>query len=542
MQWRLLLLLCSAGPSGGAFNTCDDVSELKVSLLQSSVHVRSREQHQSSHTRSSGVHRAARVDRWPLALSAALLLCAGCYRSLSSRASIAEMPKILIFVFWMSWYQYFSGDPFDAFVESMAQCPWPAPVGGRCPAGSRLQGSFCVPEPSDSPEWSLSARCADKSLVLSKAARLNGINASSASAVTLLTVLLAGAYMDRIGRKPVILFFLLSSILVKILLSFSCFLSWSPFVMVIIAQNVLEVMSASPVYPALNCMISDLTRGDEKERGDCFSALEVTKNSASLLALISGYPVLRAHQTSYLLFWASLALVSIAACAFFWRVLPETRKSEQEAPASVWRSLCEGLNCCLADAFLGQYLVLWAIISLAVNSAWGLSTMYLQSYIGMEQANASLCRALWFLALLAGSALSAPLMRQGVHQTHGAALLCMAAFWGLCALGGVHKHLAAPLFWVFGVGGFGVAYGVLTPGFGALVSSRAPPECQGQVFGLAVVVGTLLGIPLGPLWSQVFFDAAAEGWRATLPWLVSASLLALCGVWFFVISWLRREP
>ena len=109
----------------------------------------------------------------------------------------------------------------------------------------------------------------------------------------------------------------------------------------------------------------------------------------------------------------------------------------------------------------------------------------------------------------------------GVHQTHGAALLCMAAFWGLCALGGVprlcgvsraavcvfqgnkhlrnaqlafldwegmvyttffgcaptflgrtpsrwgvlhaspkvHKHLAAPLFWVFGVGGFGSSAG-----------------------------------------------------------------------------------
>eukprot|EP00913_Durusdinium_trenchii_P035791 g33490.t1 len=137
----------------------------------------------------------------------------------------------------------------------------------------------------------------------------------------------AACALNRIGRKPIIRFFLLVSIVVKLLLTLSCFLSWSAFVVIIIVQNVFEVMSAAPMYPALNCMISDLTREDEQKRGDCFSALEMSKNLASLLALVSGYPVLRAHLTSYFPFWASLAVMSTLATAFFWN-LPETLVTE----------------------------------------------------------------------------------------------------------------------------------------------------------------------------------------------------------------------
>eukprot|EP00913_Durusdinium_trenchii_P033946 g31776.t1 len=159
---------------------------------------------------------------------------------------------------------------------------------------------------------------------------------------------------------------------------------------------------------------------------------------------------------------------------------------------------------------------------------------------GMEQADASLCRAFWFLALLSGSALSAPLMRGGgLYVVHATALLTMSLSWALCGLGGVFPHWAAPLFWAFGVGSFGVAFGVLSPCFGALISSRAPKELQGQIFGLSIVVGTLLGMPLGPLWSQVLFDPSAQNWRATLPWFVSAGLLSFTAVWFSVISWRR---
>ena len=47
----------------------------------------------------------------------------------------------------------------------------------------------------------------------------------------------------------------------------------------------------------------------------------------------------------------------------------------------------------------------------------------------------------------------------------------------------------------------GLAFGVLSPCFAQLVAAHAGQR-QGQVFGLAIVVSTLLGMPLGPLWSQ----------------------------------------
>ncbi|CAE7199318.1 unnamed protein product [Symbiodinium sp. CCMP2592] len=69
---------------------------------------------------------------------------------------------------------------------------------------------------------------------------------------------------------------------------------------------------------------------------------------------------------------------------------------------------------------------------------------------GVEQANASLCRAVWFFALFAG----------GTAPVFAAAVSIMASSWFLCGLGGICPAVAQRLFWIFGVGTFGVAYGV----------------------------------------------------------------------------------
>lgn len=437
----------------------------------------------------------------------------------------------------------------------MTNCPRPAPVDGyRCPVGSVFRNGLCEAEPIGSPAWSLSVHCADKSMVLSHTARLNGINASIASAVGMVTVLLAGAYMDTLGRKSVLMMFLVASILVKALLTVSCLATWSTFVTIIMVQNVIEVMSASPVYPALNCMVSDLSYGDDSLRGDCYAALEAVKNVASLVALLSGYPVLKAHLTSYIWFWSVLALVSIAAYLVFWawisETLPQQTKTTEskegsvaEVPtqAQVWRSCFDGFVFSLKDSFLRQYLIIWAIIGLAVNGAWSLSAMFLQSYLGVEQANASLCRACWFMSLTFGSATSAALIRRfGARATHAGALAVMSTSWFLCGLGGVWRSAAAHLFWTFGVWTFGMAFGALTPCFGAIISERVPTSLQGKVFSSSVIVGTLFGIPLGPLWSQVFFSPASVGWKAGLSWLVSAGILFVTGLWYSLLCFTHR--
>eukprot|EP00439_Symbiodinium_sp_Y106_P072226 s1403_g13.t1 len=501
-------------------------------------------------------------------------------------AVLAPMTSILLFVFWS----------FGCLFE------------GRC-----------VPEPASSANWSLSAHCSDKNFVVGRAARINGLNASTSAAVGMLAVVFSSSCMERMGRKPVLVFFLVASIVVKLLLSVSCFVAWESFVAIIVVQNIVEIASATPVYPALNCMIADLSQDNQQVRGECYASLEAAKNVASLLALLSGYPaadVGRGSDDEYAAEQdadadavgdasagdASMCIalhsagVSVVATLMFSWALPETLQTSKvkdvEAPVSLpvllWRSLTQGLSSCFTDVFLGQFLVIWGLINLAVNGAWGLSTMYLQSFLGVEQANASLCRAVWFFALFAGASLSAPLTKYcGAAPVFAAAVSIMASSWFLCGLGGICPTVAQRLFWIFGVGTFGVAYGVSTPCFGILVAAAAATpsvafgasvvdarlnenvgcrcvnymksrprafvllslqhyqELEGSgsalnervgLFGPGTDVGTLLGMPFGPMWSQFLFDPAATGLRAGAPWLVSASLLAVSCAWFLAIS------
>merc|ERR1712050_405043 len=105
--------------------------------------------------------------------------------------------------------------------------------------------------------------------------------------------------------------------------------------------------------------------------------------------------------------------------------------------------------------------------------------MFLQSYLGAEQANASLCRAAWRLALLGGGALSSPLIRRfGVFATHRWGLAILAVAWSFCGLSGPLPAAAEWLFWIGGVTIGGLAFGVCTPCFATIVSERANSEVR----------------------------------------------------------------
>ncbi|OLQ10835.1 hypothetical protein AK812_SmicGene5359 [Symbiodinium microadriaticum] len=116
----------------------------------------------------------------------------------------------------MSWYQYFSGDPFDAFAAWQNQ-------------------------PGESED-------------------------DDAVIIEIVMVIIA----------------VVSCIVVKLLLSVSCFVAWESFVAIIVVQNIVEIASATPVYPALNCMIADLSQENQQVRGECYASLEAAKNVASV--------------------------------------------------------------------------------------------------------------------------------------------------------------------------------------------------------------------------------------------------------------------
>ena len=83
-----------------------------------------------------------------------------------------------------------------------------------------------------SPAWSLSAKCMNKDVVLGQTTRINGLNGWIAAFFGLFAVFVAGQIIDTTGRRPVLIAFLSSNIVVKLLLFISCFVPYEIFVVI----------------------------------------------------------------------------------------------------------------------------------------------------------------------------------------------------------------------------------------------------------------------------------------------------------------------
>lgn len=118
--------------------------------------------------------------------------------------------------------------------------PNDAPISqeGRARSGSRalFRPGICMPHDRFSHSWSLSAKCMDKDVVLEKTTRINGLNGWIAAFFGLFAVFIAGQIVDTTGRRPVLIAFLSSNIIVKALLFISCFSPYSIFVATLLAK------------------------------------------------------------------------------------------------------------------------------------------------------------------------------------------------------------------------------------------------------------------------------------------------------------------
>mmetsp|Transcript_742 Transcript_742/g.2392 ORF Transcript_742/g.2392 Transcript_742/m.2392 type:complete len:549 (+) Transcript_742:67-1713(+) len=493
-----------------------------------------------------------------------------------ARQVFSVMPRLLLFMAWVSWFNYFSGDPYMAFTETMVDCPEKAPNNfGECPTGSVLApgagsaNSTCVPVSRHDPDWSLSDRCADKPYVVKRAADLNGMNQWVGAGLSLLSVFLGGAVIDAYGRKPVMIMSLAVNIIVKALLMLSCSLPWGAFVTILFVQNALVIMSLGPLFPAMNAMVSDLAGDDEALRGECYAWMEIVNHIADVLAFLAGYPVLALHLGDYTVFWGILTLTAMVACVVFCFILRETKKATPAVSNDLENDDCVsssesadvdnattpgGVRCarcfrdavmeCLAgfraawqDPFLSQFLVLWALTSLAMQGTWGLAQQYAQTFLHMSQEKASMCRALWHVMLTIGSALSTPLIRRmGAASTMGCGLLALSAGWCLNGLGPVMPHMEMFLFWGCGLGIGGTAFGIITPCFNTILSGRVTSDLQGKIFAASTIINTCTGLALSLFWPFYLFNPFVKGIRSGMMWLVSAAIFFAMTLWIFALA------
>jgi len=489
-------------------------------------------------------------------------------RGRGTAAALCVMVNVLMFAFWQQFYSYFSGDPFGAYVQSNMHCEPPRPsLVGACPKGTFFQNttsvSFflnasngssagvygeCTPYGRNNANWSTSMHCADQSIVLKKAATLNGENGQIACFFGLFAVFIAGQVIDTNGRKGVLMVWLSSNTVVKALLLLSCFLPHAGFLAIVFVQNVIEVAVSAGVEPALNAMIADLSKGNMKLRGDGFAALGVIMHAADVAAFFCGYPVLKRHLVNYAVFWGPLTLVSAVAYIVF-ACIPCTKLRETMVRAddagkrkalsvrSCFRSLVsetvDGFKMVCRDLFLAQFLVLWALLMQALNGSWNLAQGVLIS-MGYEQANASMARPAWHLALVIGSFISPALIRKcGAFRTFSGSLAVMALGFGICGLGGIFIEYEERYFWGGTVALGGIGFGTLTPSFNAIISVRVGAHEQGKLFSFVIAINTICGVAFGQLWPRLLFDPKAkQGWRVGLPWLASAAAFCILLAWY----------
>lgn len=503
------------------------------------------------------------------------------------RRAMMVMPKLLLFAFWQQFYAYFSGDPFNAFVNSMISCP--RPEAPNCSIGSRwvepenldsvsldlpedsllnenvTKNGICVAVDKYHSAWSLSDKCMDKDEVLQRTTRINGINGWVACFFGLFAVFIAGQAIDVVGRKPVLMLFLSSNIVVKAILFASTFMTYAGFALALSIQNIIEVAFAAGVEPALNSMITDYSRGNEELRGDGFAALGVIMHAADVFAFFAGYPVLKLHMTDYAWFWGPLIVVSLIAFVLFNYIpcskLEETLdksndfgtfSEEDEDEEREWgdkscpRKVCHvckvlfresiaGFHLVATDPFLAQLILLNALVGQAIGGSWNLAGTYLLGW-GYEQANASLARPAWHIGLMIGAALSSPIIRcLGTRATFAVGLILLALGFGACGMGGPLATEAEKLFWCGTVGLGSIGQGLLIPSFNSLISVRVNDAEQGKMFSFVIVINTLCGLAIGQLWPQKFYDARSSGWRKGLPWLASMAVFVVMLLWFLVL-------
>lgn len=190
-----------------------------------------------------------------------------------------------------------------------------------------------------------------------------------------------------------------------------------------------------------------------------------------------------------------------------------------------------------------QFLVIWAMTTMAMTGSWNLSGQYLLG-LGYEQANASLARRAWHLALVLGAAVSPCFIRHfNATGAYGIALLMMATGFFVCGTGGHDLQHASLFFWAGTVllGGCGV--GILTPSFNAIISIRVSDKEQGKLFSLVIVMNTICGLAFGQLWPQLFYKADADDWMKGLPWLASAAVFIFLLFWMLLIlCFCKNDP
>jgi DHA1 family tetracycline resistance protein-like MFS transporter len=308
-----------------------------------------------------------------------------------------------------------------------------------------------------------------------------GLLFASFSLSQLLATPALGVLSDRWGRRPVLIFSLLGTVV-----SFAM-LALAHSMMMLFAARIVDGLSGGNITTA-RAYIADVT--EPHERAKAYGML----GAAFGLGFIVGPALAGAfsHISYTAPIWAAAAVTVIAtAMAWFW--LPETVHRGSAATMSAWRALPDVFGRRQIRPLLIADFLYWASFSVC-NTTFAL---FASRRFGFDVAQTGyVLAAFGFLGVIVQVGMVGPSVRAlGVLRTFLLGLTIAAAGWGLVGM----SHTVVLFMAALVPAGIGV--GLCNAALITLVSHAASKEEQGKVQGAAGALESL-GRTIGPVWGN----------------------------------------
>jgi MFS transporter, DHA1 family, tetracycline resistance protein len=303
-----------------------------------------------------------------------------------------------------------------------------------------------------------------------------------------------GAWSDRWGRRPVLIFSLVGTVVSFVMLALAHSLA------MLFAARIVDGLSGGNITTA-RAYIGDIST--DENRAKSFGILGAAFGLGFIIGPALGGLFARISYTAPI--WAAAAITVVATfLAWFW--LPETVHRVNAVSGSPWKALRE-----LSGR--PQLRLLFAIDFLY----WGSFAVYQTTFALFGARRFSfdathtgyLLAAFGFLGVVVQLALVGPVVKRlGEKQTLIVGLLFAAIGWG----GSAMTH-TLPIFIAMLVPG-AIGIGFCNPSLVSLVSRAAGKHEQGRVQGAAGALESL-GRTIGPIWGngalQLFGEGVAYG-------------------------------
>jgi DHA1 family tetracycline resistance protein-like MFS transporter len=335
-----------------------------------------------------------------------------------------------------------------------------------------------------------------------------GLLFASFSLSQLVAAPILGDLSDRWGRRPVLIFSLLGTVVSFVMLAVANSL------FMLFAARIVDGLSGGNITTA-RAYIADITT--EENRAKAFGVLGAAFGLGFIVG--PGLGAALSHISYTAPIWAAAVITVIAtALAFFW--LPETIHRSHAGGRSPWQALGDSWRLPQLRVLFTIDFVYWTAFAVYQTTF----ALFGARRFGFDAAHTGyLLSAFGFLGVVVQGGLVGPIVKaMGERPTLAAGLVSAAIGWGGSAL----TH-SLPVFVAMLVPG-AIGIGLCNATLSSLISKSASRGEQGRVQGAAGALESL-GRTIGPVWGngalQKFGEGTAYGSAALV--LIGAAALTM---------------